>query len=491
MKKIALFSMPLVALLFAAGCTKEPVTPEPNPDNKPDEPAVVTFTAQATNVLENGVSISISHDGTENDTYYGFYTTDLTSEAGTLIEAQVAELKESVPDLTQVLWKGKTLVRPVMNLTPATDYKYIVFGIKADGTVYGKEGVAEFTTLETQTIQFEANPKWTPKYDGKQVHSSYGLVDYVSVASTDTENGYIIDIIATEDIESAGLEEAFLASVDYIQGLIDKDINAGYESSWEDYLYTESATEFYNLKDGVNYRVYAIGVTGDGELSGKYAQSEEFTPEPTPEASEGYNKWKGYWIMTDQNDAQHPMIIDTFVPDETLSVTLINGFPPVHASYNEDGTMSILASILIEGIDFGGSYGIGDLGFYGLAPYQGKVYTITTEPGDSYVLATLTLSEDGKSAVGGPVQTVSTGLGDLELPTMTYKGVTEEYILSYPETNVPTYALPIKSLTWVDPSTLGSVRAKSHAVAAAKRHRTSFKSLDVTTAELVNAVSAK
>lgn len=478
--------MPLAAMLLAAGCSKEPVTPDgqkPNPDDKPDVPAVVTFTAQATNILENGVSISISHDGTENDTYYGFYTTDLTSEAGTLIEAQVAELKENVSDLTQVLWKGKTLVRPVMNLTPATDYKYIVFGIKADGTVYGKEGVAEFTTLEPQTIQFEVNQNWTPKYDGKQVHSSYGLVDYVSVASTDTENGYIIDVISTEDIESAGLEEAFLASVDYIQGLIDEDINAGYESSWDDYLSTEAVTEYYNLRDGVNYRVYAIGVTSDGELSGKYAQSEEFTPDPTPETSEGYKKWMGYWIMTDQNDAQYPMIIDTFVPDDTFSLTLVSGFPGARASYNEDGTMTIHTATLLSQINLGS--GIGDVVFRGI---DTRDYVIG---GRDYNLCKLTLDESGTTAQGDPTPVVITLSDNTEttIVSMSYFAVIGESVYGY--NNVPTYALPIKSLTWVDPSTLGSVRAKSHAVAAAKRHRTSFKSLDVTTAELLNAVSAR
>ncbi len=477
--------MPLVALLFAAGCTKEPVTPEPNPDNKPDEPAVVTFTAQATNVLENGVSISISHDGTENDTYYGFYTTDLTSEAGTLIEAQVAELKESVSDLTQVLWKGKTLVRPVMNLTPATDYKYIVFGVKADGTVYGKEGVAEFKTLETEELKFEVNPAWTVSYDGKSVHNTYGLVDVISVATTSTE-GYIIDVIDVESYETDGIEASFLASIDYIQSIIDQDVNNGYETTWDDMLYTENAQEYYNLKDGVSYYAVAIGVSSEGEPTGKYAITEAFTADPAPEASEDYSKWLGMWIITDQNDQQYPMILSMFDPDHTYAVTLVDGFYDARASYNDDKTMSFRSGTVRENVDFG-QYGTGSVGFYGSGPIGADVYTIT----GTYAICTMTLDESGNSAAGDPTP-VTLNLTNGEtctLTAMTYVGVVGNSLLSWPTTMIPEYALPLKSMTRYEES--ASLRVKNPVIAAAKRHRASFKSLDVTAAELQNAVSAK
>lgn len=489
MKKIALFSMPLAAMLLAAGCSKEPVTPDgqkPNPDDKPDVPAVVTFTAQATNILENGVSISISHDGTENDTYYGFYTTDLTSETGTLIEAQVAELKESVSDLTQVLWKGKTLVRPVMNLTPATDYKYIVFGIKADGTVYGKEGVAEFKTLETEELKFEINQAWTVSYNGKDVHDTYGLVDVISVATTSTE-GYIVDVIDVESFETDGIEESFLASIDYIQSIIDQNVNNGNEITWDDMLYTEDAEEYYNLEDGVSYYAVAIGVSSEGEPTGKYAITEAFTAEPAPEASEDYNKWLGMWIITDKNDQQYPMVLSMFNPNQTYAVTLVDDWYDAKASFNEDKTMSFRAGTVRENVNFGGSYGVGSIGFYGSGPVGEQNYTIT----GTYAICTMTLDASGNSATGDPTPvtlTLSTN-ETCTLTAMTYNGLAGGYVLSWPAEMIPEYALPLKSMTRYEAS--ASLRVKNPVISAAKRHRTSFKSLDVTTAELVNAVSAR
>ena len=142
MKKIALFSFSVAALLIA-GCNEKP-TPTPGTDDnsgnnggeQPEKPADVVFAATLTEAGETDAIIALSHDGTNDNTYYGFYTSDLTASVEDAVNNKVDELKSTVSDLASVLFKGKARNAVLGGLEAETDYRYIVFGLKEDGTVY-------------------------------------------------------------------------------------------------------------------------------------------------------------------------------------------------------------------------------------------------------------------------------------------------------------------------------------------------------------------
>ena len=75
---------------------------------------------------ETDAIIALSHDGTNDDTYYGFYTSDLTASVEDAVNNKVDELKSTVSDLASVLFKGKTrnAVLGGSRLRPTTDISY-------------------------------------------------------------------------------------------------------------------------------------------------------------------------------------------------------------------------------------------------------------------------------------------------------------------------------------------------------------------------------
>ena len=144
MKKF--FKFAAIAAVAAAfvGCNKTegPVDDGKDPGTTtPTYTEDITFTLEEKEVEENKAKFGVEHNGTKSDAWYYFATTETNIDAA--IQAEVsAMLASGKAELENATKKNVT----VKNLEPETKYTFVVFAVKADGTVYGTPGTAEFTT---------------------------------------------------------------------------------------------------------------------------------------------------------------------------------------------------------------------------------------------------------------------------------------------------------------------------------------------------------
>ncbi len=434
MKKIALFSFSVAALLIA-GCNEKP-TPTPGTDDnsgnnggeQPEKPADVVFAATLTEAGETDAIIALSHDGTNDNTYYGFYTSDLTASVEDAVNNKVDELKSTVSDLASVLFKGKTRNAVLGGLEAETDYRYIVFGLKEDGTVYGTAGSCDFTTAESTALKYTVNPAWTVAYAGKEVYQSM-MVEIISVTSTSSER-FATAVWTASVVDEYGIQAVIEQSL--------SDLTS--KEGWIDYTYTESVNEMYmTFEDGVEKIAIVYGLTEDGQPTGKYAQSEKFLPEVI-ETSPEYAKWLGNWVFTDETEFSLPVSISYGAElGKSYAVKGLQGFGDVvDGVLNEDGTFSLMTT----DIDSFEHQQYGPVNVWYLGKYYNetakKEYFITTAGG--YPIFTASVLDGDVVAALGESITLSDD-STVELVGMGFAGIllSEQYkgqVLTYTNPNV-------------------------------------------------------
>ena len=131
---------------------------------------IVSFSAVASNITKNSVDLAVEYSAKQEDlTWYGFYTTDMTTPASALIVAEVA-------GLTPAQWQTGAQTVHLSDLTPETDYRYIVTGINAEGT-YGIPAVTKFSTL-------------TEAYDNTVFTVTTGEITAYTASLVITHNGW-------------------------------------------------------------------------------------------------------------------------------------------------------------------------------------------------------------------------------------------------------------------------------------------------------------
>ena len=88
--------------------------------------------------------IKVTHNGQKSDTWYGFLTEIVAGDEEELISQAVEAYMNG--DSSEGLRKSKSYVTVLKDLKPGTAYKYIAFGLSADGKVYGSSASVEFET---------------------------------------------------------------------------------------------------------------------------------------------------------------------------------------------------------------------------------------------------------------------------------------------------------------------------------------------------------
>lgn len=278
------------------------------PDNGGKEPgtgpaATVRFSVEVTEVTETSAKAEVTVRGDETATWYAFVTEDLDTDADDLITSAVGELS----DIESVLKTGNGEVE-FTDLTSGTDYRVIVTGLAADGTVSGRAADEEFSTSRDPNA-WSVNPDWSVEYIDRGLFEVQGGTMYgdrinVTVAEDNLDYYYLTAVSADDFSGLYNNDVATLANaiIEELNALIEEN-NATYPDqpvSILDLLNTGSGSLIMSpLDDEPNY-LFMIGIQPDGLLGeglGLYAQSAEFTP-AVEESSDGYKKWLGEWTLS-------------------------------------------------------------------------------------------------------------------------------------------------------------------------------------------------
>lgn len=375
--KLAAFAALVAAFASCEPGTNDPVNNENGKDPVVQEPTYsenLAFTLEVTEVDTDKAKVKVSHNGTDTDTWYAFATTETNVENA--VKEEVAKLvaNNNIP-----VKKQKEATVTVKDLTPETDYTFIVFGLTAKGEVYGTAAHTTFKT-EAEAAGFTVNEAWTVEYSGAGVIEEEEFEHIISVTSTD-ENYYFITVFSEADYAEFGAEAIAAFQYEELLEMIGIFNDAyGMELTILDLSYNTSSAEPFDLEAG-EWRAFAIGVTPEGQLSGLYAVSDLITivePDPT----EGYASWLGNWTLTGANGLTQEV---TFSKDRVNKTYVMTGYEGEEAEgievivdWIEEQQCWMIVNQFVGTYSFGNA-GNGDIWFMG-NDAEGQFYPMEDIP---------------------------------------------------------------------------------------------------------------
>ncbi len=376
MKNIIKFIFTALMFVTLASCTEKGPDGPGKEDNKLNDK--IKFTVKALKVEGTSAAIKVEHDGTEADTWYGFATTE--ANAMDAYQKKAAELQKS-GNITGLSNKTTQTIQ-LNDLEPKKNYNYIVFGITADGELYGMPAYASFTT-ESDEVKMVENDAWSIEYTGLQEYE--GANYHTATVTSSDENTYIItayEKIYFEYYDIIDLAFTGLENYKYAIEIYNEKNNA--DMKLEDVLCTGNYTEVLSniYASGTEWQAIAIGVDGaSGELSGYYALSEPFMiqeEEPTTD----YLDWIGDWTWTGANGKTFDITFEKGVSNISYIMTgwePLVGLPVEVSWYKSEE----------EGVP--GGWGIHPM-FYGTYEFTDENGQ-NAEEGDLYLVGSYTFEE--------------------------------------------------------------------------------------------------
>ena len=134
--------------------------------------------ARAVYTGENDVEISVKHNGPEDITWYGFLTDDVTTQESRLIYDKRNELLRSGGKIDIIRDSERNIL--LEGLEEDTSYKYIVFGLTADGERPKNVGNGSVKFSTTQNVYVMTETKdWTINYLGRNEAKDKELIEIV------------------------------------------------------------------------------------------------------------------------------------------------------------------------------------------------------------------------------------------------------------------------------------------------------------------------
>lgn len=328
MNKIIKFAVALMTAIAVIGCEKAPVDGPKDPENekpgtetgKEEEKDVeytsgIKFEIGLTSLEANAAEITITHNGTDDDTWCAFATT--STNVNISIEDKIEELTDAGGKITG-LSTGTEKTIALEDLESDTMYTFIVFAITPAGDEYGSREYIRFTT----PIGYEVNPAWNVEYTARQFIGENEYEHTVTVTSSD-KNPYFMTVVTKDRFENTDIKNLLDEELAGFKEFIEQ-YNAYYEveTLFKSWCYTGTAVDAFGLELGHTYVAMAIGASDDGELTGHYAVSEEFQPyeeEMTPE----YAAWLGNWTFTGANGVAFDV---TFTKDKSNTSYIMRGW---------------------------------------------------------------------------------------------------------------------------------------------------------------------
>lgn len=335
MKKF--FKFAAIAAIAAAfvGCNK---TDDPVDDGKdpgtttPTYTEDIAFTLEEKEVEDTKAKFGVAHTGTKSDTWYYFATTENDIEAA--IQAVLASGKVDLENATK---KNVT----VRDLEPETAYTFVVFAVKADGTLYGEPATADFTTTKTPeetpdvpptpptTDEMTINPNWSVAYSGAQEYEGKVYEHTATVTSTDQNHWFLSAAYEKEMFDAAvakyGLTAIAQAELDGLKDYV-KQVNEYYGQNFTavDLAYVGTDWDAIAIEPGKEYVVMAIGIGADSELSMLYAISDVIKLEEE-DMTEAYAAWLGNWTFTGANGLTQNVTFSKGIANQSYKMTGYEG----------------------------------------------------------------------------------------------------------------------------------------------------------------------
>ena len=441
-KFFKLAALAAIAVAFV-GCGND----KPGPDSGSNTPSYtqdLKFTLTLEEVEADQAKIVVEHNGTTQDTWYGFATTE--TDIVKAIADVLAKGNLNLQNRTKYTARAK-------NLEPDTDYTYITFGVTADGKTYGEPAYIEFTTKKAEEPTppapegYTVNPNWTVTYVGEYEEQGKVFEHVVLVESSDT-NPFFITAWPVDYFEELGIET-----------IVDEEIKAWNEmlaqapgATWADIVSDGSAMAdtMIDPEYGTKWYAMAIGCDTNGKATGLYALSEVIDlenlggeeEEPTAE----YAAWLGDWTFTGANGVAFNVTMKKGKANRTYKLAGWEG-PESEGLDIKVEWMADYGFWVIYAQSFG-TYSFGASG-------NGEIW-LTPESKDGYIYPAEGIpacmggmTEDGQMVVEGYYEELENG-SVVEMATMMYLAKLEVDGKYYSITSVkewPTFPLTVTPAT--------------------------------------------
>lgn len=191
----------LPAALLAAALSACQKPAETRPEKPEIDQSTIEFSVKVSALETDGATVTMTHNGTDAETYYGFYYTDLETSVTDAINRVAASLTESGADMAEVLFSGTTYITILKDLDPLTTYRYVVFGMNEDKSVYGTPASADFTTLKGPVNFTVSVSGITQTSANASVTSTGDATDTWYCFATEDLTSPLADVVASEVAE--------------------------------------------------------------------------------------------------------------------------------------------------------------------------------------------------------------------------------------------------------------------------------------------------
>jgi hypothetical protein len=251
-------------------------------------------------------SVRVRHSGSPDLLWVYMNTTDLESDAASLIANKISKDLELTGEIVANRGQNKSLTMSA--LQPKSYYRFICSAIdEVTGLPYGDVAEITYRTRRDPSV-FEMNDSWTISR-GERTMNNQDKTEYDNfICESDDEQTYVVLTLKDSDFEYyykndlRSLFEDYQSSFGFEEG----------SSKWKSVLSSGDITwSEQRLRSG-DWTAYMIGIDSDGELSGLY-QLLQFTVEQEVASAE-YNRWLGTWMVSDKNG--EPLFEIQIIPSE-------------------------------------------------------------------------------------------------------------------------------------------------------------------------------
>ena len=463
--------MILAAAIAALSCEKAETDGEKLNQN-------LSFTLKADNIEHDSARIVVSHNGSNTDTWYGFYVEGNVTNLGSAILKELETLKSG--DLAGALETGTRKNINLKKLKPSTTYTYIAVGLSSKGEVYGTYNSVSFTTAR-EIPDFTETDTWTISYERGTFTDPTDGTEYpnteIFTVTCDEGKYFYFDVV-----DKWLLEQYELSLEEYLEVVIERVEDykeAGATAAEIFYMDTENLAPETRMMWG-DYIALAVGYDAESNLTGEYSAF-EFTIEEEKATAE-YTKWLGTWelpftyeeyetdedgyLILDEND--NPIVKET--KEATYEITLshadnnyiyimtgwevhgegftvniaeflklpedyANGYP-IEVYFNEGNLEFVETDVDELTTDANGAY---TLGFYGIADiYLAETGQTTENALSAWVGMTMAtaMTEDGQVGIING-ESVESDKFKIDYTGMGYIAYAKDYIYFNPPVKFP------------------------------------------------------